>query len=497
MKREVLRMERVTYLEQGVLQLKKFSMTMWEGEIMGLVPLNYVGLSALLKLLQKNQPLHYGYVYYREKLVNHWCRQNRKWNRISIVQDGSGLAEDLTVADNVFVLRPGFKKWLIKKKTLRSQMQPFLDDLGVDISPDAYIRELTQFERILVELLKAIMAGDRLIVVYNVSNFVSDSELFMLQEIMRKYQKRGIAFLYIAPHFEEVGKVCDRTCVFSNGKIVKYVRDTDKMADGSFLRDVEGFEKKVRAQMYKGRSREKERLVFEAEGLAGHSIRSLSFSVSEGECLVLQDMDNNIIHELVELLSGERLPQKGRIKICGKEERMRCNRRVAIIQELPLQTMLFPNMSYLDNLCFTLDHRLPGVWLDEKKKRGVFAEYEEALGKGADKLRVEELTERQKYALVYTRVLLSDPEVVFCVQPFKGAEVSQRIYIWEMLELMLEKGIAVVILAMNLADSLALADRLIQIRDGRSFQEYQTDEFGELPDNIPWQFLYRDGKKRK
>ena len=43
MREEILRMERVTYREQGVALLENFSMTIWAGEILGLVPVNHLG----------------------------------------------------------------------------------------------------------------------------------------------------------------------------------------------------------------------------------------------------------------------------------------------------------------------------------------------------------------------------------------------------------------------------------------------------------------------
>ena len=58
MREEILRMERVTYREQGVALLENFSMKIWAGEILGLVPINHLGLYALVRLLQQNLPLH-------------------------------------------------------------------------------------------------------------------------------------------------------------------------------------------------------------------------------------------------------------------------------------------------------------------------------------------------------------------------------------------------------------------------------------------------------
>ena len=125
MKEEVLRMDRVTYLEQGVTELNHFCLTIDAGEIVGLIPVNDTGITSLFKLLRQNLPIHYGYVYYHSQLVNHWQHSDGSYNRIALIENRSGLADDLTVADNVFVLRQGFKKRVIRRKVLSRQLQPF------------------------------------------------------------------------------------------------------------------------------------------------------------------------------------------------------------------------------------------------------------------------------------------------------------------------------------------------------------------------------------
>lgn len=103
---------------------------------------------------------------------------------------------------------------------------------------------------------------------------------------------------------------------------------------------------------------------------------------------------------------------------------------------------------------------------------------------------METLTEKEKYDLIYSRILLQRPKVAVCVQPFMRADVERRMQIWKLLDRLLEKGVAVVILAVNLADSLALADRLIQVRDGRVLAVYNRSDFASLPQNTPWHDLW-------
>ena len=139
MRQEVLRMEQVTYVEKGITRLENFSMQIYEGEIMGFMPASGHGLSAFLKLLLVNHPLHDGFIYYREELVNSWRESRKDNNRISIVYDKSCLVEGMTVAENIFVLRQGFRQRIIRRSLLRKQLEPFLEEIGMDISPDSYV----------------------------------------------------------------------------------------------------------------------------------------------------------------------------------------------------------------------------------------------------------------------------------------------------------------------------------------------------------------------
>ena len=182
---------------------------------------NVPNKEALFSLLTQNLPLRYGYVYYHEKLVNDWHDRWRGNNRISVIRNESCLAKDLTVADNIFVLRSGFKKWHIRPYILRDQLIPFIQEIGVPIRADAYIDSLTTFQRFVVELLKAVVAGSRLIVLDNVDAFISESELAKLQEILLHYAEKGISFLYLSAHFEETLRFCHRTALMSNGRLLK------------------------------------------------------------------------------------------------------------------------------------------------------------------------------------------------------------------------------------------------------------------------------------
>ena len=73
---------------------------------------------------------------------------------------------------------------------------------------------------------------------------------------------------------------------------------------------------------------------------------------------------------------------------------------------------------------------------------------------------VRRLSRRTLYDLVYYRMHLYRPAVVFCVQPFFGADMYRRRHIIDLLELLRARGIALVLLMVNISDSLSVADLL-------------------------------------
>lgn len=73
-------------------------------------------------------------------------------------------------------------------------MEPFLEDIGMDIPLNKDVEKLSTFERIIVELLRAVIMGYHLIVLDEVGALVSDDELKKLHGIIRRYVKKGFLF---------------------------------------------------------------------------------------------------------------------------------------------------------------------------------------------------------------------------------------------------------------------------------------------------------------
>ena len=493
---EVLRLERVSCKRDGMLTLDNLEMTVLQGEIVGFEPVNSYGLSSLLRVILFNQPLYYGYVYYLEKKVNSWQDMRRTPNNIAVIGPRSSLVEGQTVMTNVFVLRRGFHQEILRPSLLRAQLEPFLSETGMHLDPDRYADSLTPFERVQAELLRAVVSGSHLVILREIGSVISEKELKEFHSILRHYAKKGMSFLYISPHFEELAQISERVLIFSEGTVVASLLpdrvNSRSQGEQVALTYSEEYHRKMVHHLRERTHEAGTDTLFEMRDICSGELQHLSLRVRRGEHLALQCLDSQIYLDLVRLVKGETHRWRGSIILNGEPVSMTDDRRIAVITDRPDRTMLFDSMSYMDNLCFTSDRKVRGFWLKRGIRKSIRSECEPILGAAAFSKRVRDLTDMEKYELVYTRILLQKPELVLIIQPFKGADARLRQRIWELQEALIDRGATLVLLAVNMADCLAIANRVIRIDGDMTIREYREDSFGELPLTIPLISLYEE-----
>ena len=478
MRKEALRMERVTYVEHGITLLDNFNFRIYAGEVMGLVPLDSTGTDAIVRLMQENAPLLYGYVYIQEELVNTYSGSVHTENNVLVISNGDNLVKYLSAAENVFILRRGYKGIVVKNSMIQSQLKILLKELGMDIPIERPLQQMTLLERYVLEITKAVVSRTDLIVLQDPSSVLNPKDLPQLYRVVRHYAAQGSTFVYISVHREEMIQVCDRISMMESGRIIKVLEREQLTEEMMSHYSFPHFQ-----IMKSGRSEysEQSEQVFCCKNICYNGISGLSFSVRKGECLVIHDYENLISDDLIDLLSLGK-PERGQMLFKGKKFRRKHLRQTAVILEDPLNTMLFDCMPYEDNLCLTMDHRIGGMW-----SRGRIRKYiaKEIMGDELPDLRTEVkyLSVRQKYQLVYTRILLQHPDVVFCFQPWLNIDVELQDYIQALLRTFLERGIAVVIVAVNFQDALTLADRLLLVKNGTNTGLLDRDEFIHMQKN--------------
>lgn len=478
MREEILRMDHVTFEDRGITYLDNFNLQVFKGEIMGLIPLDSLGMQELCLLLRKNVPISAGRIYFHEVVVNNYEHSSNEFNKIFIIEQRSKLIEKLSVSENIFVMRSGFKQKIIDRDILDIQGEMMMEELKFHLEIDKDVKKLTQLERCLIELVKGVLSGCTLIVLHEPASFLSLAELEKFYKIIDHYRNKGISFLYIGNHHKELFRVCSRVALMENGMIIK-IFSGNELLDEKIKPYTISFETHTNM-----RELDHQDMLLEFKNVETENLSSMNFTIHRGECISLLDIQNSVLEEILGLMTGNIQEWGGEIQWEGKlypysERKNFLNNGIAMIDSSPIQKNLFMELSYLENLCFLVDQRKNGVSY-ERLKKSVLQEYREECKEDIEAGNIQNLSLASYYTLVYSKVHLYGPRLVFCLKPFANADMYLRKHILNLIQMLKRKGITVIILGVNLSDSLDVANRLLYAENGQITKEYAKEEFQYL-----------------
>ncbi|MFG1890203.1 ABC transporter ATP-binding protein [Micromonospora sp. NPDC049051] len=173
----------------------------------------------------------------------------------------------------------------------------------------------------------------------------------------------------------------------------------------------------------------------------------LDLTVGEGEIVALLGRSGSGKSTLLRLLAGLDEPDAGRVSVPDQ---------VAVVFQEP---RLFPWLSVLDNVTVGLPGASTGAGLDALAEVGL-----------ADKSHAWPLTlsggEAQRVALA--RALVREPRLMLFDEPFGALDALTRISMHQLVVRLWERHAATVVLVTHDVDeAVALADRILVLREGR------------------------------
>ncbi len=479
MKQELLRMDHITLVRSGETLLDNLSFQMFAGEIMGLIAWRDKGCGQLVSLICNNHPIDFGTVWYDGQMVNSYFHSSGSGNRVHVIEQKSHLVEGLSIADNLFVLRKGFKKYFINEQILCQQASAFLQENGICVDMGKRVSSLTALERSLVELGKALLSGCRLVIVDHPGNFLSHHDLVRFQRMLKQVRNQGISILLIGNHHEELFRIADRTSLFAEGRIVK-VFEKGEMTDRNiapYITDWHVGEAELEPEAEDG--------VLHFHSVSVGSLEKLRFVLHKGECLTMLDMDRKIAGDVQRLLTGQAECREGRITLEHEPYTPRraagyLEEGIAIIPQDCTERLLFRDRTYMENLTFLLDRKLKKSLIPGKIYRSIRQEFWPLAGEALDAASITGLSLREQIALVYHRMRLFSPRVLVCIQPLAHGDMYTRMEILKLIRGFLNRGTAVLIITANISDTLEISDRLLVVEGGTCTAAYEKHEFHRI-----------------
>jgi simple sugar transport system ATP-binding protein len=476
----ILELRGITKHFPGILANDHIDLTLEQGEILALLGENGAGKTTLMNILYGLYQPDEGEIFVKSTRLEVHQPSDAIHAGIGMVHQHFMLVPVFTVAENVVLgqelMRPaGF----LNRKAAAEQVRLLWESHGLEVDPEAYVKDLPVGVQQRVEILKLLYRQADILILDEPTAVLTPQESDELFKVMRSLVAAGKSIIFITHKLREVLEVADRITVLRRGAVVGTT--TPAQATRAKLAEMM-VGRQVRLEVQKAASQPGE-VVLEVRDLVAINERrqvavdEVSLEVREGEVLGIAGVQGNGQTELVEVITGLRRPQSGTVRLAGQDITGASPRRVtelgaAHIPEDRQRDGLVLPYSVADNLVLQTYYRPPfarGVVLRqdeiEKSAQARIEEFDIRTPSAATP--ASSLSGGNQQKVIVAREFSRPIRLLVASQPTRGLDVGSIEYIHGRILEKRQAGCAVLLVSPELDEVLELSDRIAVMYRGR------------------------------
>jgi general nucleoside transport system ATP-binding protein len=476
---KVIEMKGITKVFPGTIANDNVDFELLRGETHVLLGENGAGKTTLMNQLYGLYAPDKGEILVNGKLAKITNPNDAIKLGIGMVHQHFMLVNNFTVTENIILgLEPKTGLSIDMKKAIKN-VEELSKKYGFAIDPNAIIEDITVGQQQRVEILKALYRGAEILILDEPTAVLTPQEIDELGVIIRNLEKEGKSVILITHKLKEVMSMSDRVTILRRGKITGTVNtkdtDIDNLAELMVGRKVNLTVEKKEANVGREILKVENLVANDHRGLP--AVNNLDLTVYAGEILGIAGVDGNGQSEFVEVITGLKKPESGKIaldgkNIYGKTPREIINNGVGHIPEDRHKRGLILSYTLFENSILGRHH-------EKQFANGVVMNYK-AIKEHCSKLIKEfdvrtpnsevpasALSGGNQQKLVVAREITKDPILLIASQPTRGLDVGAIEYIHGRLVEERDKGKAVLLVSLELDEVMALSDRIAVIYDGK------------------------------
>ncbi len=411
--------------------------------------------------------------------------------RIGMVHQHFMLIPVMTVAENVVLASEPRKGALLDRDAAEARVRELSERFGLVVDPRAYVEDIGVGQQQRVEILRVLHRGADILILDEPTAVLTAQEIAELFKVLRALTAEGVSVIFITHKLREVLEIADRVTVLRRGKKIDTVSG-EGATEASLAKLMVGRDVLFRVEKEAAQAGEPllEVSDLEAEDDRGlPALRGLSLRVRAGEIVGVAGVDGNGQSELIEAITGLRVPTAGQIRVGDREitgagVRDALGAGVGHIAEDRRRRGLILDFNLAENLALR-DYKRPPLsrfgLLSPKRMEQQAApllEQYDVRG-GRPETLAGSLSGGNQQKVVIARELAEDPRVTIAAQPTRGLDVGAIEFVHSRLLEQRDEGRAVLLVSLELEEIRSLSDRVLVIYEGRIVAELSPDASDE------------------
>ena len=454
--------------------LTEMSLDVRPGEIHAIVGENGAGKSTMIKIMTGvHQPDDGGILVDGSPRAIAGPQHARDLGVVAIYQEPM-VFPDLDVAENVFVADGSQGPW---RRTARERRraQDLFERIGMRLDAGRIAGGLTLAEQQAVEIARALSRDVRALIMDEPTSSLSAHEAARLRRVAINLARDGVAVVYISHRLEEIFEIADRVTVIRDGRRIS-TRPVAETTHEGMIAEMVGREIASERPVKAPASGAGEPIL-EVEGLALEgAFEGIGFALHRGEVLCMAGLVGARRTDVALALFGATPATCGTIRLGGREmgisrpgEAMRAG--IAYVSEDRRKLGLALPMSMRANFSAATLDRFLGRFglLDDARERDAAESFRRRLNIRAPDVDVAAgaLSGGNQQKLMLAKWLNMEPEILIFDEPTRGVDVGAKAEVHALVRSFAAEGGAALVISSDLPEVLALADRVLVMREGR------------------------------
>lgn len=452
--------------------LDDVSLTLFPGEVHGLVGENGAGKSTLIKIMTGIYTADDGLMLLDGGEYRPRDAADAQSQGVAAIYQEPSIFPDLTVAENIFIGHRDRGR-LVHWKTMTSDAAEILRGLDIDTDPSMPAAGLTVAGQQTVEIAKAISLDTRLLIMDEPTAALSAHEVDRLFSQVRALKESGVAILFITHRLDELFAVCDRISVFRDGRHIS-TRPLGEVTEESLVREMVGRDP---SEFFSRDEHPQGEVMLRVDSLelAG-KFAGVSFEVRRGEVLGFAGLVGAGRTDVALALFGIEPAESGTVELEGETIRVTSPDQalahgIAYLSEDRRGLGLSLNQSVSANITLaTLSRYTTRLGLVNRDAETADAR---ALGGRLDirtpdmDTPVGNLSGGNQQKTMLAKWLNTRPRILILDEPTRGIDVGAKADVHRYIDELAQSGIGIVMISSDLPEVLAMSDRIAVMREGR------------------------------
>lgn len=482
----LLEMKNICKSFSGVQVLKDNHLEMEAGEVHALLGENGAGKSTLIKILGGVYTRDKGQIFVEGKEADITDVESAKQHGIRIIHQELMLIPYMTVAENIFLgQEPRTRAGMIDRDKMNRQAAEFIQAMGLKISPRQVLGELNIAQQQMVEIIRAISFGAKIIVMDEPTSSLTDSEVDALFASIEQLKKKGVGIIYISHRMAELDIIADRITIMRDGEYIATV-DAKKTTHEEWVAAMVGREL---GNLYDKHNHSTQEIILKVEHLAsGKEVRDVSFELKKGEILGFSGLVGSGRSEAMSCIFGLRKKDRGEIYVEGKAVDIHCVKDameagIGFVPEDRKQSGIFPIQGIRFNTTIeVLDRFLKGGRYQKKKELELAREFVDGVMQtkyAGMEQEIQNLSGGNQQKIIISRWLLVTKKILILDEPTRGIDVKTKSDIYHLMDALTEKGFSILFISSEMPELINMCDRIVVMNQGHTAGVLKRDEFDQ------------------